>query len=177
MGILSKESICLGAAAESKRDAIRQCGKLLVDVGCVVPQYVDGMLAREEIMSTYLGNGVAIPHGQFDNRGDILRTGISVLQIPAGIEWEPGERAYLIIGIAALIHGLFGLVRKSGFFFGAADGISRFKSLLANRPAPGESLADNYAAHIGRYSSDTAYRAYLAIGAALIAVSALSAML
>jgi len=94
MGILSKESICLGAAAESKRDAIRQCGKLLVDVGCVVPQYVDGMLAREEIMSTYLGNGVAIPHGQFDNRGDILRTGISVLQIPAGIEWEPGERAY-----------------------------------------------------------------------------------
>jgi len=102
MGILSKESICLGAAAESKRDAIRQCGKLLVDVGCVVPQYVDGMLAREEIMSTYLGNGVAIPHGQFDNRGDILRTGISVLQIPAGIEWEPGERAYLIIGIAAL---------------------------------------------------------------------------
>ena len=102
MGILSKESICLGAAAQSKRDAIRQCGKLLVDVGCVVPQYVDGMLAREEIMSTYLGNGVAIPHGQFDNRGDILRTGISVLQIPAGIEWEPGEQAYLIIGIAAL---------------------------------------------------------------------------
>ena len=44
MGILSKESICLGAAAQSKRDAIRQCGKLLVDVGCVVPQYVDGML-------------------------------------------------------------------------------------------------------------------------------------
>ena len=102
MGILSKESICLGAVAESKRDAIRQCGKLLVDVGCVVPQYIEGMLAREEIMSTFLGNGVAIPHGQFDNRGDILRTGISVLQVPAGIEWEPGEQAYLIIGIAAL---------------------------------------------------------------------------
>ncbi len=102
MGILSKESICLNAVAESKRDAIQQCGKLLVDVGCVMPQYVEGMLAREEIMSTYLGNGVAIPHGQFDNRGDILKTGISVLQIPDGIEWEPGEKAYLIIGIAAL---------------------------------------------------------------------------
>ena len=102
MSILSKESICLSAVAESKHDAIRQCGKLLVDVGCVLPQYVEGMLAREEIMSTYLGNGVAIPHGQFDNRGDILRTGISVLQIPDGIEWEPGEKAYLIIGIAAL---------------------------------------------------------------------------
>lgn len=82
-----------------------------------------------------------------------------------------------LIGIAALIRGLFGLVKKSGFFFGAADGISRFKALLANRPAPGESLADSYAAHIGRYSSDTVYRAYLAIGAALIAVAALFAML
>ena len=52
-------------------------------------------------MSTYLGNGVSIPHGQYDNREDILQTGISVLQIPAGVEWEDGEKAYLIIGIAA----------------------------------------------------------------------------
>ena len=52
-------------------------------------------------MSTYLGNGVSIPHGQYDNREDILQTGISVLQVPAGVEWEDGEKAYLIIGIAA----------------------------------------------------------------------------
>lgn len=102
MGILSKDSICLNATARDKRDAICQCGKLLVDAGCVTQSYVGGMLAREEIMSTYLGNGVAIPHGQFDNRSDILNTGISVLQIPGGVEWEPGEQAYLIIGIAAL---------------------------------------------------------------------------
>jgi mannitol PTS system EIIA component len=59
------------------------------------------MLAREETMSTYLGNGVAIPHGQYDNRADILQTGISVLQLPDGVEWEDGEKAYLVIGIAA----------------------------------------------------------------------------
>ena len=52
-------------------------------------------------MSTYLGNGVSIPHGKFENREDILQTGISVLQVPAGIEWEDGEKAHLIIGIAA----------------------------------------------------------------------------
>ena len=52
-------------------------------------------------MSTYLGNGVSIPHGQHDDLALVRRTGISVLQIPDGIEWEPGERAYLVIGIAA----------------------------------------------------------------------------
>jgi phosphocarrier protein FPr len=76
-------------------------GELLVRGACVEPPYIEGMLAREAIMSTYLGNGVAIPHGQNDDRAYILRTGVSVLQVPQGVEWEDGERAYLIIGIAA----------------------------------------------------------------------------
>ena len=101
MAILALERIQLQATALDKADAIRQAGQLLVDSGCVKASYVDGMLAREETMSTYLGNGVSIPHGQYDNREDILQTGISVLQIPAGVAWEDGEKAYLIIGIAA----------------------------------------------------------------------------
>ncbi len=101
MTILSTDRIRLQATAEDKLDAIRQSGQLLVDSGCVQPRYVDGMLAREEIMSTYLGNGVSIPHGQDENRADILQTGISVLQLPDGVEWEDGEKAYLVIGIAA----------------------------------------------------------------------------
>jgi phosphocarrier protein FPr len=101
MAILSLERIRLGATAVDKSDAIRQAGDLLVQSGSVAPAYVDGMLAREETMSTYMGNGVAIPHGQFENRGDIHETGISVLQLPQGIEWEDGEKAHLVIGIAA----------------------------------------------------------------------------
>jgi phosphocarrier protein FPr len=101
MAILATERIQLQATARDKADAIRQAGQLLVDSGCVKVAYVDGMLAREETMSTYLGNGVSIPHGQFENRADILQTGISVLQLPAGVEWEDGEKAYLVIGIAA----------------------------------------------------------------------------
>lgn len=101
MAILSTDRIRLQASAQDKADAIRQSGQLLVDSGCVQARYVDGMLAREEIMSTYLGNGVSIPHGQDENRADILKTGISVLQLPAGVEWEDGEKAYLVIGIAA----------------------------------------------------------------------------
>lgn len=101
MSILSKERIQLQARAADKVDAIRIAGQLLVDSGCVLPAYVDGMLAREQSMSTYLGSGVSIPHGMFENREHILQTGISVLQVPAGVEWEEDETAYLVIGIAA----------------------------------------------------------------------------
>ena len=101
MPIVSIDMVRLGAWVRDKQDAIQQAGELLVQGGCVAPAYVSGMLAREQTMSTYLGNGVAIPHGQQENLADVRRTAISVLQIPDGIEWEPGERAYLVIGIAA----------------------------------------------------------------------------
>ena len=101
MTIVSRETVRLQGQARDKLDAIRQAGELLVQGGCVEPPYVNGMLAREQTMSTYLGNGVAIPHGQHEDLALVRRTGISVLQLPAGVEWEPGELAYLVIGIAA----------------------------------------------------------------------------
>lgn len=101
MALITADLVSLQATAADKEDAIRKAGALLVEAGCVAPAYVDGMLAREETMSTYLGEGVAIPHGQYDNLDDIYKTGISVLQLSTGVEWEPDEIATLIIGIAA----------------------------------------------------------------------------
>ena len=114
MSILALDRIKLGATATDKQDAIRQAGELLVSSGAVAPNYVNGMLAREETMSTYLGEGVAIPHGQYDNRAEIFQTGISVLQIPAGVLWEDedDEKAYLIIGIAASEDEHIGVLTK-----------------------------------------------------------------
>lgn len=100
-GVLSLETIRMQARADSKEDAIRKAGELLVLGGYVKPAYIDGMLAREQTMSTYLGNGISIPHGQFEDLSLVQRTGVSVLQIPQGVEWEPGELAYLVVGIAA----------------------------------------------------------------------------
>jgi mannitol/fructose-specific phosphotransferase system IIA component len=102
--ILTLETIRLQAAAETKEDAIRQAGELLVNAGCVKPEYVLGMLEREKTMSTFVGNGVSIPHGQFDDLELVNRSGISVLQVPEGVEWGPDMTAYLIVGIAAT-HG------------------------------------------------------------------------
>jgi mannitol/fructose-specific phosphotransferase system IIA component len=102
MLVLTPDLVQLGAAATDKQDAIRQAGELLVRAGCVEPGYIAGMHAREQTMSTYLGSGVAIPHGTHDHLPFVRRTAISVLQVPAGVEWEPGEVAYLVVGIAAV---------------------------------------------------------------------------
>jgi mannitol/fructose-specific phosphotransferase system IIA component len=101
MPILSVDRITLHATADDKMDAIRKAGNLLVSSGCVLPPYVEGMLARERSMSTCMGNGVAIPHGVYENRDHILKTGISVVQIPEGVVWEDDEKVFLVIGIAA----------------------------------------------------------------------------
>ena len=101
MTILSKDRISLQTSAVDKADAIRKAGELLVTTGCVLPEYVEGMLTREQSMSTSLGNGVAIPHGIYENRDHILKTGISVLQLTDGVDWDEGEKVFMVIGIAA----------------------------------------------------------------------------
>ncbi len=112
MTILAIDRIQVQAAAAEKKEAIQKAGELLVKSNCVAPAYVNGMLAREETMSTYLGNGVAIPHGQYENRDDVFQTAISVLQLPEGVEWEDGEKAHLIIGIAASSDEHVGVLAK-----------------------------------------------------------------
>ena len=101
MSILTIERIKLNGTATSKEDAIQQAGDLLVNSGAVAKEYVAGMHEREATMSTYLGNGVAIPHGMHESIQYIKQSAVSVLQLPNGVEWEDGEMAYLVIGIAA----------------------------------------------------------------------------
>jgi mannitol PTS system EIIA component len=101
MSIISADRIRLGATATDKTDAIRQAGELLVGSGCVLAPYVEGMLTRERSMSTNMGNGVAIPHGVYENKDHILKTGLSVLQLPEGVVWDDDEKVFLVIGIAA----------------------------------------------------------------------------
>ena len=100
---LATSLIRLGATPRDKNEAIRQVAALLAENGKVALEYVEGMFAREAQENTYLGNGVAIPHGTPQSRYLIKETAIAVLQVPGGIDWEDGEGepAYLIVGIAA----------------------------------------------------------------------------
>ena len=94
-------NVQLNVRADSKRDAIRNVGKILVDNGYIAPGYINSMLSREKVANTFLGNGIAIPHGLPKDRELILKTGVAILQLPDGVQWNPGEAVHLVVGIAA----------------------------------------------------------------------------
>ncbi|TXK86164.1 PTS sugar transporter subunit IIA [Paenibacillus sp. N3.4] len=101
MSILSINKIKLNAQPKDKFEAIRMAGQLLVDAGHASAAYIDKMLEREQTLSTYMGNGLAIPHGTQDSKSLIISTGLSIVQIPQGVDFGEGEKANLVIGIAA----------------------------------------------------------------------------
>jgi multiphosphoryl transfer protein len=98
---LTPQNIRIGARAGSKNEAIRAAGQVLVESGFIEPGYIESMIGREGQANTYLGNGISIPHGMAKDRELIRATGISVVQLPEGVEWGPGKVAHLIVGIAA----------------------------------------------------------------------------
>lgn len=98
---LSPSDIHLAAQASNKQQAISLVAAALQQQNFVESDYLQGMLAREEQTSTYLGNGIAIPHGTLETRHLVKKTGVQIFQFPQGIEWSEGNTAYLVIGIAA----------------------------------------------------------------------------
>ena len=98
--VLSRSAIVVGERATTKEQAIARAGGILVAEGNVQPAYVEAMGAREAIISTYLGNGIALPHGTDEARDFVLRTGLAVVQYPDGVPWGD-EPARLVIGLAA----------------------------------------------------------------------------
>ena len=99
--VLLKENVKVGLAAVSREEAITTAGKLLVAGGYVDEGYVQGMLNREQDLSTYIGKGIAIPHGENAVKDTIKKTGIVVLQYPEGVKFGD-ETAHLVIGIAGV---------------------------------------------------------------------------
>jgi len=100
---ISESNIFLGLSAGTKEEAIRFAGEQLVKGGYVQAEYVEAMLAREQLTSTYLGESIAVPHGTIEAKDRVLKTGIVFCQYPAGIRWgdDEDDRARLVVGIAA----------------------------------------------------------------------------
>ncbi|MGF1767214.1 fused PTS fructose transporter subunit IIA/HPr protein [Enterovibrio makurazakiensis] len=98
---LTSNDILLGKYATTKQEAIKGIGRDLVTKGLVAEGYETGMLAREAQNSTFLGNGIAIPHGTTDTRDLVNKTGVQIHHFAEGVDWEGGNTVYLAIGIAA----------------------------------------------------------------------------
>lgn len=99
--VLQRSDVIVGRPSTTMNDAIEFVGGRLVARGSVSADYVDGMKRREEVVSTYLGNGVALPHGVLESKQAVVSTGIVVAQYPAGIDWVEGT-AHLVVGLAAV---------------------------------------------------------------------------
>ncbi|PNK64816.1 MULTISPECIES: fused PTS fructose transporter subunit IIA/HPr protein [Pantoea] len=109
---LELQAIHTGARAQNKEEAIRQVAAALTAAGNVAEGYVNGMLAREQQTSTFLGNGIAIPHGTTDTRDLVQKTGVQVFQFPQGVAWGEDQTAYVAIGIAAKSDEHLALLRQ-----------------------------------------------------------------
>lgn len=109
---LKIDDVQLGAAAADKSEAIRLVAARLTDAGLVASGYVEGMLRREAQTATYLGSGIAIPHGTTDTRDLVQQTGVKVLHFREGVEWADGQKAYVVIGIAAKSDEHLGILRQ-----------------------------------------------------------------
>ncbi|MGD9164831.1 MAG: HPr family phosphocarrier protein, partial [Chromatiales bacterium] len=101
MDILDTHLVKIGAMADNKADAIGHVVDLLVEADKIDPRYRESMLGREKVANTFLGNGIAIPHGLPKDRELIKQTAIAVAQFPDGVEWAPGDKVHLVVGIAA----------------------------------------------------------------------------
>ena len=99
--VLLRENIRVNCKADTQEQVIRQVGQMLVDSGYVKQSYVDGMVEREKTFSTFMGNGLALPHGVEAAKKEIKSSGIAVLTFPEGTDWD-GKKVNVVIGIAGV---------------------------------------------------------------------------
>ncbi|ABR73468.1 bifunctional PTS fructose transporter subunit IIA/HPr protein [Actinobacillus succinogenes] len=126
---LPENNIHLAAQATDKQQAIEMAAAALEQGGYVESGYLQGMLGREQQTSTFLGNGIAIPHGTLETRGLVKNTGVAVFQFPQGIEWGEGNKAYVVIGIAARSDEHLSLLRQLTHVLGDEDTAAKLATL------------------------------------------------
>ena len=99
--VIVAEGIKLGQKPVSKEEAIQAAGELLEKLGYVDHSYVEAMQEREKLVTTYMGMGVAIPHGTTQAKSTVKKTGIVFIQYPEGVDFGD-EKAQLVFGIAGI---------------------------------------------------------------------------
>lgn len=138
---LKTKNILLNQSFSTKEDAIKAVGKLLVKDGSVEESYIDSMLAREQVVTTHMGNFVAIPHGTDEGKEFVKSTSITIAQVPQGVNFAPGESeekmAMMIFGIAGVGNEHLDVLSKIAVFCSDVENVVR----LANANTAEEIIA------------------------------------
>jgi mannitol/fructose-specific phosphotransferase system IIA component len=117
---LPPDHVLLGRDFVSKREVIEAIGAVMVRAGDVAPPYARGMIEKEQQYSTWVTEGVALPHGTNEVKNQVLRNALVVVQLPGGVDWGGGKTVYVAIGLAgcgddqhiALLSGLAAVLQN-----------------------------------------------------------------
>ncbi|OFJ77913.1 PTS sugar transporter subunit IIA [Staphylococcus sp. HMSC056G08] len=122
--LFSNENIFLNQSFKNQEEAIEKAGQALIDAGAVTDSYIQAMKDREEVVSTYMGNGLAIPHGTEEAKNAVLQSGLTLLQVPDGVQWGD-ETAKVIVGIAGKDGEHLDLLSKIAITFSEEENVER----------------------------------------------------
>ena len=122
--ILEPRNVVAAGAATTRDDAIREAGALLVAAGAVKQEYVDSMFERENSVSTYMGNFLAIPHGTNDAKESIVRSALSLVRYAEPIDWN-GQPVKFAVGIAGLNNEHLEILSKIAIVFSDEDEVQK----------------------------------------------------
>jgi PTS system mannitol-specific IIA component len=122
--ILEPQNVVAAGTATTRDDAIREAGALLVAAGAVKQEYVDSMFERENSVSTYMGNFLAIPHGTNDAKESIVRSALSLVRYAEPIDWD-GQPVKFAVGIAGLNNEHLEILSKIAVVFSDEDEVQK----------------------------------------------------
>ena len=118
------ENIFINQEIKDQNEAIEKAGQALVQSGAVTEDYIQAMKEREQVVSTFMGNGLAIPHGTDDEKSSVLQSGLTLVQIPQGIDWD-GEEVKVVVGIAGKDGEHLDLLSKIAITFSEEENVER----------------------------------------------------
>ncbi len=129
---LEKDMILLNKEFATKEEAIRESGRLLVEADCVDEAYVDAMIDRNNLVSTYMGNFIAIPHGTDEAKKFVKKSGISIIQVPQGVDFstdsDEEKLAMVVFGIAGVDNEHLDILQKIAIFCSDVDNVVKLVS-------------------------------------------------
>ena len=124
MAVLEPSQIRISGTARTKEEAIREAADILIAAGAVEPGYLDYMLQREETVSTYMGNLLAIPHGTNEGKDTILASALSFVRYDEALDWG-GEEVRFVVGIAGKDGGHMDILTKIAIVFSDDDEVAK----------------------------------------------------
>ncbi|MFB7251686.1 PTS sugar transporter subunit IIA [Microbacterium sp. NPDC056234] len=124
MSVLTLGQVRIHSGSATQEAALQEATDILVAAGAVTPAYVDAMRQREQTVSTFMGNGLAIPHGTNDAKDTILASALSVVRYDGGVDWA-GDEATFVIGIAGVGDEHLEILSRIAILFSEEDDVAR----------------------------------------------------